>query len=1005
MKQPLLALFFGLAGLAWSQSTTTATLEGTILDATKSAVVGAKIKIAGPAGTARETTSGSDGAYRFELLPAGTYSVTASMAGFETAQLQGLDLAIGRSVRADITLSPGAVTNTITVEASSPLIDIAKTDVSLNISPEQVKELPLNGRDFANLAVLAPGAKGVNSYDPTKNRIGVFGVNGSAGRNVNITINGIDNKDNTVGGPVMQIPLEAVQEAVFSTQRFSAANGRSEGAAVNVIIKSGANSPHGSLYLQARDTALNANDYFTKKGNGPKPAFSRQLYGGSFGAALVKDRTFVFFALERQREETSLPVTDIAQKELALVTSLGAKPSPTIPTPYRDQRYTGRLDHQFTPNHRLSLTHNAQGNRGLNDQSGQTNDLTAGNFTTNQLLLSSAALTSTLGARTVNTITAGYQYWNNLIDSETKVPNLAFPNNIYFGTNGNVPQQSFQRKWQVRDDLAIAMGRHSFKFGFDFVNVPKLGGFFQTPPTLNLTFQDLPSKITTDRVLYPQGFATPGAITAMSASSGNSYFKTKDARMFGLYFQDDWKVTKRLTLNLGVRWDVDSNLHGGNVQGQSRTYLALKAINNPYAAGLPKNDLNNFSPRLGFAYDLTGSSKHILRGGYGIYFGQTFINLPLFMLQQANDTVFTQTLSLQSAGFNDPNADLVPGTNVRLSQFRFGVDPLPPIPPGAANLGAGAVGRLVDPSFQNPYNHQFNLGYALQLTANDVIEVETIYVQGVREAKRQNINAIDPSAGNVRPLTAAFTAARLPALNQIIVESSIGRSRYAAMNLSYRRKLSNRFSINTNYVLSAAKAYVGGPAAFGNVAMDAKNIFNPLDYGYAPNDERHRWVASGIVRLPGGINLIPIMQWASARPYNLTQGTNWLGNGNGNGAARAVVPANAPTNYTATIPLSAAAIRAGVADGSLKVVGYNTARGIPFFGLDLKVAKVFTFREKIKLEFFSQFFNLTNRANFGNNFVGNVRSSSFGQPNGFITPSSVILPPAFAAEMGMRFSF
>src|SRR5262249_51624987 len=250
------------------------------------------------------------------------------MTGFSKVSVHAVEVAVGKATTVNVTLEPGKLTDVITVEGQMiPLVDVQKTDVSLTITPSQVQELPLNGRDFANLAFLAPGAKPVNSYDPTKNRIGVFGVNGSAGRNVNITVNGIDNKDNTVGGPVMQLPLEAVQEFNISTQRFSAANGRSEGAAVNVITRSGTNQLHGSLYLFERDTALTANDYFSKLSGQPTPPISRQQYGGSFGAPIKKDRTFVFFTLERQREETSIGVTDQAFTELSLVTALGAQPA------------------------------------------------------------------------------------------------------------------------------------------------------------------------------------------------------------------------------------------------------------------------------------------------------------------------------------------------------------------------------------------------------------------------------------------------------------------------------------------------------------------------------------------------------------------------------------------------------------------------------------------------------------------------------------------------------
>lgn len=999
--------FFLLTSGAMAQSTTTGTVEGIVTDASGAGVPNAIVKLSSSAtGAARDSKTSQTGSYRFDQISTGVYTITIEATGFARVELKNVEVSISRVSSYTTQLTPKAQSETITVNAeSAPILDLVKTDVSLSVSPREVQALPTNGRDFANLAVLAPGAKLVNSYDPTKNRVAVVGINGSAGRNINYTINGVDNKDNSVGGPVMQMPLEAIEEFNISTQRFSAANGRSEGAAVNVVTKSGTNQLHGSGFGFFRDTALTANDYYSKLSKSPTPSISRQLYGGSIGAPIKKDRTFVFFALERQREETSIGVTDSAQKELALVTSFGAKPAASIATPYRDQRYNGRLDHRFNPNQNLFVSYTSQANRGLNDQSGNNNDLTAGNFTTNQLIIANATLQSVLSPRAVNSLTAGYQYWNNVIDSDSKVPNIAFPGNIYFGTNTNVPQQSFQAKWQLREDFSFTSGKHTFKTGFDFVKAPKLGGFFQTPSTLNITFLFLPSQILADKVKFPQGFSTPGLISAMSGSSGNPYFYDKGAKMFGMYFQDDYKVSRRLSLNLGIRWDADYNLQGGNVQSQSRTYQALKAINSPFAAGLPKNDLNNFSPRVGFAFDITGKGNHIVRGGWGMYFGQTFQNLPLFMLQQANDTVFTQTLSLSSGGFQDPNSDRVPSTSRPLGEFRFGADPLPSVGTPSTKLAAGSVGRLVDPNFQNPYNHQWNVGYAWQIDAGSVVEVEVVKVLGLREAKRQNINYTRPELANTRPLSAAFDAAGLPRLNQIIVESSIGRSRYDALNVSYRKRLAKHFSLNTNYVLAKAVAYAGGPAAFGNVPTDARVLFPINDLGPVPNDERHRWTGSTIVTLPFGIQLAPVVVFATAKPYSITQGSQWLGQGGGNGTNRVVVPVSDPTNYLANKGTSAANLRAGVDAGTLKMLDYNTVRGQNFFQVDLRVSKFFKFGERQKLEILAQFFNLANRSNFGNSYVGNVQSSAFGTPNGWYAGASNVVPKSFAAEMGARYSF
>src|SRR5438874_2773871 len=299
-------LFLSLgSGNAFAQATASATIQGTVTDKSGAVVSGAQVLAKNKAtDVSRTTTTSDEGYYKFELLPVGTYTVTVSKAGFGTVA-QTIETLIGQTATVNAQLSPGATSEVIEVTSEAPLVDQLKTSVSQNITPSEVEELPLLGRDVANLAYLAPGVKATDSYDPTKNRYAILSVNGQSGRNVNVTINGVDNKDNTVGGPVMQLPLEAVQEFVISTQRFSAANGRSEGAAINLITKAGTNNYHGSLFGFFREQQFNAEN-IDEKAAGVKGPYSRQFFGGSVGGPIVKDRLFGFFAIERQRENTSI---------------------------------------------------------------------------------------------------------------------------------------------------------------------------------------------------------------------------------------------------------------------------------------------------------------------------------------------------------------------------------------------------------------------------------------------------------------------------------------------------------------------------------------------------------------------------------------------------------------------------------------------------------------------------------------------------------------------------
>src|SRR5579864_191783 len=242
-----------LSATLFGQATSNATLQGTVTDKNQAVIKSAEVTITNKATGATRTMNTNDvGEYRADLQP-GVYSVSAKANGFSAAEAKDLEVFVGRTLTQNFTLQPGAVSETVEVTAAAPLVDQTKTDVSTNITPQQITDLPLIGRDIADLAYLAPGVKAADSYDPTKNRYAILSVNGEGGRNVNVTINGVDNKDNTVGGPVMQVPAEAVQEFQVSTQRFSAVNGRSSGAAINVITKSGSNNFHGSAFAFFRE--------------------------------------------------------------------------------------------------------------------------------------------------------------------------------------------------------------------------------------------------------------------------------------------------------------------------------------------------------------------------------------------------------------------------------------------------------------------------------------------------------------------------------------------------------------------------------------------------------------------------------------------------------------------------------------------------------------------------------------------------------------------------------
>ncbi|HXF14546.1 MAG TPA: TonB-dependent receptor [Terriglobales bacterium] len=993
----------------FAQATSSGTIQGTVFDKSQAVITGAEVSITSKAtGATRTATTGNTGNYRFDLLQAGEYSVKVSKDGF-TSAVQNVELLVGTTATANATLAPGATTETVEVTAAAPIVDLNKTSVSQEITPQQVQDLPLNGRDVADLAYLVPGVKAADSYDPTKNRYAILSVNGAGGRNVNVTVNGIDNKDNTVGGPVMQLPLEAVQEFQISTQRFSAENGRSEGAAINMITKSGTNSYHGSIFGYFRNNALNTDQKNADSKGGftlSNPDYSRQQFGGSVGGPFKKDKLFGFFAFERQRESQGLSEDPKALAELTLAEPLGAQPAAVIPTPFYENRYNGRLDYTINNRNTAFISYTSQANNSLNDQSDGTGDLTNGNFTLNHLQVANLSVNSVLSSTLVNTATVGYQYWNNLIASNISKPLVTFPG-ASFGTNTNVPQQSFQRKFQFKDDISKTIGKHTFKAGADYIYNPVEGGFFEFSSTLEVDFGADPSAILGNPALYPQGFATPGLVTGMGIANGNPDFIVP-TKQFGIYFQDDWKMTPRLTLNLGVRYDKDFNTFGSSDIRNSRTYQELVALNspisNPYVAKITSNDNRDVSPRVGFAYDLTGAGKHVLRGGFGLYYGDSFQNIPLFMEQQANSTIFQQVFSLSAPG------DIVPGTGIPLGQWQYGVSPFPTVAPPSAQLADGSVGRLMDPNYRNPVTEEWNIGYSWALSNNSVFEAEYTHVLGLHENKTINIDQKVPVGGVLtRPLDSAFAATGLPQLVSVRDEQSIGRSHYDGMNLSYRQRMTHRVQFEANYTLARAYSYDGGGGSFRNYPRLAFAPFASYEFGPSPNDERNHVTISGTGDLPFGLQLSPILQFGSARPYNVTNSSNTLNTGGGTGTA-VVVPTSDPTNFFAFAGNNKGAQNCfyginGVSQ-ACTIAQYDPLRGDPFFQLDMRLAKNVKIGERMNLQIMAQAFNLTNRANYGNNFNNNIGDApSFGHPAGFINPSSTTTPRSLWGEFGVRFSF
>ncbi|MEW6130382.1 MAG: TonB-dependent receptor [Acidobacteriota bacterium] len=995
----LLTLLISTPVALVAQTANTGVVTGVVKDQSGAVVSNATVKAINKGTNAERLVTTSDtGAFELTQLTPGEYRIEIEAGGFAKYVQEPVTVNVLSRVTIEPALKPAGSAEQVTVTGeSSPVVETTKTDVGGVVTQKQLESLPVNGRSFASLAVLIPGATQAPSFDPTKARTGTFSIGGSTGRNVNITIDGGDNKDNVVGGILQNYSMEGIQEFALSTQRFSAANGRSGGALLSVINKSGSNDLHGSLFGFFRDDTFNASApkilakanpiIFSDPNDVVKPAFSRQQFGGSLGGPAIKDKLFWFGTVEHTRERaTSIVPTDTVS-QIQLLAPLGYNVDRFFPQPFDDTQYTLKGDWHPQDNHAFSLRYAQQNNEALNDQAGflivQT-DLSGGDRQLNDLHSLLGSWTWTANSRTVNQFLYQWSTFNNRILATSDLPNLAFADGIVVGRNANVPQQTTQRKHQFRDDLSWNVGNHALKFGGDYVFIPEIGGFFNFVSTPNYLFGDTIRNILTDTATYPQGLNTPGSVIQIVLAGGDPSTAFLDnSHQFSGYAQDDWRVSRRLTLNLGVRYDVDLGFVDAKRQERNRAVRALQIIGSPYGQRIAQNDTNNFSPRLGFAYDVFGDGRSVVRGGYGLYYDQSFQNVVTFAVQQAHDEIYGQLV-------NDDDG-------LSLSS------PVPTIPRPFTNPLIPIRGRLIDPNFESPYSQQTNIGFAQEIGRNMALEFDYIHILGLHEFTGLDINPrIGPLIGADRNsptpprLLADAFAAHAAELTQefgipnpfsrITVAQSDGRSRYDAFTVSLRKRYSNRFQLNTHYTLSKAVTWFGLSGDFGQAPQNPFNKFDAAaDFGPTSSDERHRFVVSGIFDLPWGIQLSPILQFASARPYSIfPEGADDI---NKDGIF----------NDTET--------RDGNDQNHLPP---NSERGDIFSQVNLRVAKNFNFRnDRFKVGLFFEAFNLFNTANFGAAYQQVVGTPDFKRPINFYgaTGFSEPLGIPFQAQFGFRFSF
>ncbi len=1015
---------------------TTGSVTGRVTDTQARVVTGATVTATNKGtGAARTATTNDAGDYVIAELPPGKYDVAVEAKGFSKALLSDFELNVGAKVTQNFELKPGEVSATVQVSADTVPLETTKSEIGGVVTPTEVQNLPLLNRTFANLAIIIPEARPTGNFDPTKTHVGNIAFSGGDGRQIDVNVDGGDNKDNVVGSLLQNFAYESIQEFQVAEHRWSAESGRSVGGVVNVISKSGTNTLHGSGFFNFRNQSLRARDFFEKQSTGPKPKFNREEFGGSIGGRLKKDKLFFFGAIERFRERQNILINPALLPQIAAIPGVTA--ASTIPLPYNDTLISVKVDNTMSSRQSMSYRYSFQKNDSPNDQFDPTQpaDPAGGNTNNNKLHSFIVSHNYTFSSRKLNVFTFQFQTFENDILGITTNPNLVFPS-VQSGANVNVPQQTKERKYQFRDDISVLSGKSNMKFGVNYIHT-KLGGFFFFGANgYQIFFFDDPLVIKNNtNGLYPQGFATPGAVNEITFNTGSGSTEQPPFHQLALYFQDDYKVSPRLTLNLGVRWDANISMLIN--QTNNRTMKILAKLNNQRAQAITGSNLarltpsfKEFQPRFGFAYDLKGDGRTVIRGGYGIFYDQIFENLTLFSLQQTQPTIYQTTIDLSNSAV---------GVG-QLAGFRFGVDPLP-TSGGASNtdLAVGAFGRINDPTLKDPYVQKFSLGFETRLGQHYTLASDYVHTIGIHENRVLNINpriapicnSAWPGSNPASPLCVrgsstrffdpAFLAAGLGAgrLEQINMFASNNRSRYDSWVTTFRRR-GHKSQYSVSYVLSQSLSWGGQPLASysGNgIAITPEQQFQREEFGPTRIDERHRIVASGVFDLPYGFQLAPIFQLASARPYSSNAGTDIDGDGRRtvDRICAGVSPLAVLTAMVNGVPISSVTgifgtgpTRKGCAQATVNNVrgGFIvngttiTSHSGRYFDVDMRLTKAFSIGEKLKLKGFVNFYNIFNTENLA---FGERRGLSPLNGGSFLQPIS-LFGPGFGPPVGVPFT-
>src|SRR4051812_29595221 len=616
----LILLFCSCA--VWAQESNSASVTGVVKDATGAVVPNAAVVAKNTATNAtRNTKTNGEGFYAIAGLPPGEYEISVTATSF-APRTNKLTLEVGQRTGWDVALGVGSATSQVDVTGEAAPVYTTSSVVDAVVDSDTIANMPLNGRNYLELALLIPGNSPAPNFDPTK--IGTVQISsaGQLGRGGNVTVDGADNNDDVVGGALQNIPQDAVREFQMATNRFSAELGRSGSSVINVVMKSGSNELHGSASVYERDAVLQGLPATFDRTIGEDPSFSRQQYSGTLGGPIVRDRAWWFAGFEYRKQDG---VILVGQRDLGTQTI----DKVFADAPVTDLMFTPRADWQVSKKDLLSFRYSLERADAVDSSSlirslGSASERQDGR---NDYQAFSANWTRVITNALVNRASFSVNNFVNRTDPVAPGPQLTFPS-LQDGASFRVPQATWQNRLQWSDSLAWTVGRHTLRFG---------GEVQRVDATFDLrVFQS-------GRIELVEDFASQDrngdavindldllfAVTLRSAFPDRPLFlPDADNNFLAFFMQDDWRIHPQFTLNLGVRYELDTD-----VKNISRVD-ELNPIILPFLHGTRGKDTNNWAPRIGFNW-ATKDSRFSVHGGYGIYYDR--ITLEISSLERGLD--------------------------------------------------------------------------------------------------------------------------------------------------------------------------------------------------------------------------------------------------------------------------------------------------------------------------------------------------------------------------------